>query len=53
MNLVKIYTMIVIISDTIQKNEFSFQLEVINKPPLFNQSVLTPVVLNIGDDIVY
>jgi hypothetical protein len=53
MNLVKIYTMIIIISDTIQTNEFSFQLEVINKAPLFNQSFLTPVVLNIGDDIVY
>ena len=24
-----------------------------NRPPLFNQSVLTPAILNLGQDIIY
>lgn len=50
---VKAYTMIVIITDTIDINEYQFKITVTNLPPYKTSVVVTPVTLIFGQAFYY
>ena len=50
---VKAYTMIVIITDTIETNEYSFQLKVTNQPPKTTSTFVTPIIIKFGEKTPY